>query len=65
MLVDDIRAVLDEMADPARAPDMQRYMKSEMPYLGAPKSRLTQVVKRMAKSAKLDREQRIAVATAL
>ncbi|MCB0920821.1 MAG: DNA alkylation repair protein [Actinobacteria bacterium] len=65
MLVDDIRAVLVEMADPAKAPEMQRYMKSEMPYLGAQKTRLTQVVKRMTKAATLDHGQRVAVATTL
>ena len=35
-------------------------MKSQMPYLGAQKSRLTQVVRRMTRAAKLDREQRLA-----
>jgi 3-methyladenine DNA glycosylase AlkD len=33
-LVDGIRAGLGEMADPGRAPQMQAYMKSDMPYLG-------------------------------
>ncbi len=65
MLVDEISATLAEMADPAKAPDMQRYMKSQMPYLGVQKSRLTQVVRRMTKSAKLDREERLAVASEL
>ncbi len=65
MLVAEINATLHDMADPAKAPDMQKYMKSQLPYLGAQKSRLTQVVRRMARAAKLDREQRLAVATEL
>jgi 3-methyladenine DNA glycosylase AlkD len=35
-LVTDVRAVLAEIADPRKAPAMQRYMKSSMPYLGVP-----------------------------
>lgn len=65
MFVDEVRAALAEMADPAKAPDMQRYMKSQMPYLGAQKSRLTTVVKRMTKAAHLDHSQRLATATDL
>jgi 3-methyladenine DNA glycosylase AlkD len=33
-LIGEIRAVLRSAADPARAPQMQAYMKSAMPYLG-------------------------------
>jgi 3-methyladenine DNA glycosylase AlkD len=33
-LVADVRRVLAEHADPARAPDMQRYMKSALPFRG-------------------------------
>jgi len=60
---DEIRAALVEMADPARAPDMQRYMKSQMPYLGVRKTQLTPHVMRMAKG--LDRDTMLAVATGL
>jgi len=35
-LVDTIAAQLRRAADPARAPQMQAYMKSSMPYLGVP-----------------------------
>jgi 3-methyladenine DNA glycosylase AlkD len=35
-LVTDVRAALAEIADPKKAPTMQRYMKSSMPYLGVP-----------------------------
>jgi 3-methyladenine DNA glycosylase AlkD len=36
VLVDEIRAALHAAADPVRAPQMQRYMKSAMPFLGVP-----------------------------
>ncbi|WP_083419123.1 DNA alkylation repair protein [Pseudofrankia sp. BMG5.36] len=36
-LVDAVRAALAAAADPAKAPGMQAYMKSSMPYLGVPK----------------------------
>lgn len=35
-LVAAVRAGLAELADPRKAPDMQRYMKSEMPFRGVP-----------------------------
>jgi 3-methyladenine DNA glycosylase AlkD len=35
-LVHDLRATLAAVADPARAPAMQRYMKSAIPFLGVP-----------------------------
>ncbi|HZF44963.1 MAG TPA: DNA alkylation repair protein, partial [Sphingomonadaceae bacterium] len=31
-----LRSALEEVAEPARAPAMQAYMKSAMPYLGVP-----------------------------
>ncbi|MEU5694429.1 DNA alkylation repair protein [Actinosynnema sp. NPDC020468] len=36
-LVVTIRRALADAADPAKAPEMQRYMKSEMPFRGVPK----------------------------
>ena len=36
-LIAEIRAALRAQADPAKAPEMQRYMKSEMPFLGVQK----------------------------
>lgn len=36
-LVDAVRAALAAAADPTKAPAMQAYMKSAMPYLGVPK----------------------------
>ena len=46
-LVGTITAELREAADPARAPQMQAYMKSAMPYLGVP----LPVTRRIARSA--------------
>ena len=37
MIVDVLRSGLAALADPAAAPGMQRYMKSEMPFRGVPK----------------------------
>ncbi|MGW6935797.1 DNA alkylation repair protein [Lentzea sp. NPDC054927] len=36
-LIQAVRAGLEELANPAKAPEMQAYMKSEMPFLGVPK----------------------------
>ncbi len=64
-LAEEIRDWLRESADPTRAPDMQRYMKSQMPYLGVQKSHLTRTVMRMTKAAGLDRDQRLGVSSEL
>ena len=44
-----VRAALAEVADPARAPGMQAYMKSAMPYLGVAAVPLRQVCKPLFK----------------
>jgi 3-methyladenine DNA glycosylase AlkD len=44
-LVTSVRAALAEAADPARAPGMQAYMKSAMPYLGVSSVPLKRVCK--------------------
>jgi 3-methyladenine DNA glycosylase AlkD len=36
-LLDAVREGLRELADPVKAPEMQAYMKSDMPFLGVPK----------------------------
>ena len=36
-MIEAIRAGLAELADPEKAPDMQAYMKSAMPFLGVQK----------------------------
>ena len=46
-LADTLRAKLSAAADPARAPGMQAYMKSEMPYLGVSAVPLRQVCKKL------------------
>jgi hypothetical protein len=57
MLVSAIRAALREAADPERAPAMQAYMKSAMPYLGVSVPhvrRLTRAAARQQPPADLD-----------
>jgi 3-methyladenine DNA glycosylase AlkD len=46
-LVKAVRAGLAELADPAKAPDMQRYMKSEMPFRGVQKTGRTALAARL------------------
>jgi DNA alkylation repair enzyme len=46
-LVKAVRAGLAELADPAKAPDMQRYMKSDMPFRGVQKPARTQLAARV------------------
>jgi 3-methyladenine DNA glycosylase AlkD len=46
-LVEAIRAGLAELADPAKAPAMQAYMKSAMPFRGVPKPRRSALLKRV------------------
>ena len=48
-LAASLRAALTEAADPARAPGMQAYMKSAMPYLGVSAVPLRQVCKALFK----------------
>lgn len=45
-----IRNKLAELADPERAPDMQRYMKSEMPFHGVPAQARRTVCKKIFKN---------------
>lgn len=42
-LIDDLRQGLRRVADPSRAPKMQAYMKSAMPYLGVPSAGVSAV----------------------
>lgn len=46
-LVTAVRTGLAELADPAKAPDMQRYMKSEMPFRGVPAPRRRELGRRL------------------
>jgi 3-methyladenine DNA glycosylase AlkD len=52
-LVDAVRAALREHADPARAPAMRVYMKSEMPYLGVTTPVLTRALRPVLAGARL------------
>ena len=49
-LLNEIRAGLRAAADPVRAPGMQAYMKSEMPYLGVPMPAVRTTVKTAVKA---------------
>jgi 3-methyladenine DNA glycosylase AlkD len=44
-LLEAVTAALTAVADPSRAPAMQRYMKSTMPFLGVPQPLLRRVLK--------------------
>jgi 3-methyladenine DNA glycosylase AlkD len=46
-LLSRLRGALHELADPARAPAMQAYMKSSMPYHGVPSPALRALCKRL------------------
>jgi len=46
-LVQALRTGLAEVADPAKAPEMRRYMKSEMPYRGVPKPVRAKLTRRL------------------
>jgi 3-methyladenine DNA glycosylase AlkD len=46
-LVTAVRTGLATLADPAKAPDMQRYMKSDMPFRGVPKPARAGLVRRL------------------
>lgn len=44
-LVDEVRAALADAADPERAPAMQAYMKSTMPFRGVPSGAMRQIAR--------------------
>lgn len=46
-LVNAVRVGLAELADPTKAPDMQRYMKSDMPFRGVQKPARTHLATRL------------------
>jgi 3-methyladenine DNA glycosylase AlkD len=46
-LIDQLRAALRKVADPAKAPGMQAYMKSTMPYLGVQTTALRKVCRQV------------------
>lgn len=50
-LVDQVRAELQALADPERAPQMQAYMKSKMPYYGIPVPVVRATVRRLLRES--------------
>lgn len=46
-LIRAVKANLREAADPGKAPEMQKYMKSAMPYLGVPMPQMRSITKRV------------------
>jgi 3-methyladenine DNA glycosylase AlkD len=65
-LIDDIRRSLQEVADPAKAPAMQAYMKSLMPYYGVQSAAAKRVFARVLHDHPVeDRESWLATVRAL
>ncbi|HJQ47851.1 MAG TPA: DNA alkylation repair protein [Amycolatopsis sp.] len=61
-----VRSGLAHAADPAKAPDMRRYMKSEMPFRGVPKPARQRVTRRVFAQYPLpDKETFVAAARTL
>jgi len=54
VLIDQIRAELIKQADPGRAPGMQAYMKSALPYLGVPVPTVRTITRSAARQRPLD-----------
>ena len=53
-MIDAIRSALAARADPAKAPGMQRYMKSEMPFRGVQKPARTEIARAIFAAHPLD-----------
>ena len=53
-MIDAIRSALADRADPAKAPEMQRYMKSEMPFRGVQKPARTEIARAVFAAHPLD-----------
>jgi 3-methyladenine DNA glycosylase AlkD len=53
-MIEAIRRELAARANPAKAPDMQAYMKSEMPFLGVQKSGRTEIARQVFAAYPLD-----------
>jgi 3-methyladenine DNA glycosylase AlkD len=54
LLVRTVRLALEQAADPAKAPQMQAYMKSAMPYRGVPSAKLKWLCREAFKAHPLD-----------
>ena len=53
-MIEAIRRELEARADPAKAPEMRAYMKSEMPFLGVQKPGRTEVARIVFAAQPLD-----------
>jgi 3-methyladenine DNA glycosylase AlkD len=53
-LFDEVTAALSAVADPAKAPGMQAYMKSQMPFLGVQKAARTRALRPVFAATSLD-----------
>lgn len=62
-LVAEVRTGLKLAADPSRAPKMQAYMKSDMPYHGVPAPKQREIYRRVFKEIRLDTFDEWRVAT--
>ena len=64
-LVSEVRQALRDAADASKAPGMQAYMKSAMPFLGVQKSARTRALRPVFAAHQLDRDQWLAVSLEL
>ena len=53
-LFDEVTAALSAAADPAKAPGMQAYMKSQLPFLGVQKAARTRALRPVFAATALD-----------
>jgi len=59
-LLHTLRRGLAAVAEPSRAPQMQAYMKSAMPYHGVPATRMRQVCRKKTQTVRRDRPKMLA-----
>lgn len=64
-LVEDVRAALRAVADPSKAPGMQAYMKSEMPFLGVQQGPRSKALRPVFRAHRLDRDKWLTAALQL
>lgn len=63
--VGQVRLALAQVADPGKAPAMQAYMKSQMPFLGVQKQQRTAALRPVLRDAPADRTEWLAAASHL
>ncbi|MEZ5184607.1 MAG: DNA alkylation repair protein [Candidatus Nanopelagicales bacterium] len=64
-LVEDVRHALRNYADPQKAPGMQAYMKSDMPFLGVQKAARTKALRPVFAATGYDHDTLVEAATGL